>query len=55
MVGLGLVAFALVKPDSAFLTVVVGLGPKAAIVGLFFVVRPLAGRLRKRLPPWLPW
>lgn len=32
-----------------------GLGLNALIVGVFVAVREPAARLRRRLPPWLPW
>jgi len=55
VIGLALVALALASADSGLSAVLGGLGLNAAIVGLFFVLRPFAGRLRRRLPPWLPW
>jgi hypothetical protein len=31
------------------------LGLNLMIVSSFFMVRPFASRLRRFLPPWLPW
>ena len=31
------------------------IGLNALIVGPFFLLRPFADRLRRYLPPWLPW
>ena len=55
LIGLALVASDAMRSDTAAFAVVGGLGLNAAIVGLFFVVRPLFRRLRRHLPPWLPW
>ncbi len=55
LIGLALVAIAVARPDTTLFAALGGLGLNATIVGLFFVVRPLVGRLRRLLPPWLPW
>jgi hypothetical protein len=55
VIGLALVTIALASTDSRLSAVLGGLGLNPAIVGLFFVLRPFAGRLRRWLPPWLPW
>ena len=55
LIGLAFVAIALARPDPGLPAVLGGLGLNLLIVGVFFVLRPLIGRLRGRLPPWLPW
>jgi hypothetical protein len=55
VIGCTLVALAVARLDTALSTPLGGLGLNATIVGLFFVVRPLARRLRRLLPVWLPW
>jgi len=55
LIGLALVAIALSGFDTASFAALGGLGLNAAIVGLFFVLRPLGRRVRRHLPPWLPW
>jgi hypothetical protein len=55
MIGFVLVAVAVATPDPGRSAPIGGVGLNALIIGLFFVVRPLGGRLRRLLPPWLPW
>lgn len=55
LIGLALIAIAVARSDAALFGALGGLGLNAAIVGLFFVLKPLVGRLRRYLPPWLPW
>jgi len=55
VIGFALVAVAVAGSDPGLSAVLDGLGLNVSIVGVFFVLRPLVGRLRRRLPPWLPW
>ena len=55
LIGLAFVAIDAMKSDTGAFAVMGGFGLNVAIVGLFFVVRPLFRRLRRHLPPWLPW
>jgi hypothetical protein len=49
-----LVAAVLVQPPDEGLAPLGGLGLDMAIVGLFVIVRSHIGRIRAKLPPWLP-
>ncbi len=55
LIGLAFVAIAVARSDAALFATMGGLGLNATIVGVFFVLRPVAGRFRKHLPSWLPW
>ncbi len=50
-----LVAAVLVQPSDNGLAPLGGLGLDMAIVGLFVILRTHVGRIRAKLPPWLPW
>lgn len=42
--------------DSRGLAILLGaIGINLLIVGSWFLIRPLADRFRRFLPPWLPW
>lgn len=56
--GLGAVGLAALAAGSGSrgLSILFGaIGINLVIVGSSFLIRPLAGRLRRFLPPWLPW
>lgn len=55
LIGLALVAITVARSDTALFVVLGGSGLNVSIVGAFFVFRPLVGKLRRHLPPWLPW